>query len=83
MKSTSQYIVPAYVLFNLWAVLLITFLMMYFELGLYAALAAFFSTLMFVPLQFFIGKFILYLRLVLTDPFLPRSPLLCVEKLNV
>ncbi|KAL5251848.1 hypothetical protein ACHWQZ_G014863 [Mnemiopsis leidyi] len=61
-QRLDEYIVPAYVLFNLWAVLLITFLMMYFELGLYAALAAFFSTLMFVPLQFFIGKFILYLR---------------------
>ena len=52
----------ALVLLNLWAVLIVSFVIMYYQLGIYATLAGYFSLFIFVPIQVYIGKFVLYLR---------------------
>ncbi|XP_063690754.1 ATP-binding cassette sub-family C member 4-like [Bolinopsis microptera] len=58
------------VLFSIWAVLGITFAIMYTELGIYYTLAVFVPVLLCVPIQLGIGRLVTYLRekvSVLTD----------------
>ena len=47
---------------SLWAVLGISFTIMYYQLGIYATLAGFLASFLFVPLQVYIGKCILNIR---------------------
>ncbi|XP_063678313.1 ATP-binding cassette sub-family C member 4-like isoform X2 [Bolinopsis microptera] len=61
-QRLDEYIGPVFIVFYLWVILVISFLLLHIELGLYTALPGFLSLLIFVPGQFYIGKFILYLR---------------------
>ena len=60
---TFQNIDALSVLMNLWAVLGISFVFMYYQIGIYASIAAILSIFVFLPIQLSIGRLVFYLRL--------------------
>ena len=53
------------ILLNLWVVLIVSFVVMFYQLGIYATLAGYLSMLIFVPIQVYMGKLVFYIRWVI------------------
>ena len=56
----------ASVIFNIWTVLVGTFVVMFYQLGIYATLAGFISMLIYLPIQICIGRIVFSLRWVIS-----------------
>ena len=57
--------IVASVIFNIWTVLILTFVVMFYQLGIYATLAGFISMLIYLPIQICIGRIVFSLRWVI------------------